>query len=346
MHRTTIRYYLSTIFLIAVLMITVTAAAQEAATDHRIGRFDTTKDLLLLNYDFKPDEDDIHAVAAMSCMLEHPDFKDQFNYYAVSGAYATQKKGGYIHTVTPEFFNLAFGKGTWTDAHDDWEASVLVVKDKMQATLESGGTVFVADSGPSDFTYDVVQALLGTGLSPEVVKEQVWVIQHHDWNEKNTRPERLAWLKQNTRYIRINEGNSSGPGSRGEGTPALQSNDRKWIRAATTASNPNTRARQLWRQAYQLSHDWIARSPASWHNKAIKIMHDTPDVQSDPSFPIMVGSYKRKGIRYYTCDGLAFPDLVIVWWIFEMDYVPVDTSNNSIRAFWERFVVNTPESNK
>ncbi|WP_430936026.1 hypothetical protein [Saccharicrinis sp. 156] len=38
--------------------------------------FDKKKDILIAQFDSKPDTDDIHAQAALGCMLLHKDLKD------------------------------------------------------------------------------------------------------------------------------------------------------------------------------------------------------------------------------------------------------------------------------
>lgn len=66
-------------------------------------QFDRSNDLLLLQYDSKPDPDDIHAIAAAGSILAHANFQ-VINYFAVSGAYGKQG-GKFMHS--PELFTLA-----------------------------------------------------------------------------------------------------------------------------------------------------------------------------------------------------------------------------------------------
>jgi hypothetical protein len=54
--------------------------------------FNTNTDLLIAQFDSKPDTDDIHAQAALGCMLAHPSLAG-VKYYAVAGAYGDQKRG-------------------------------------------------------------------------------------------------------------------------------------------------------------------------------------------------------------------------------------------------------------
>ena len=60
--------------------------------------FNPDQDFLLANFDLMPDEDDVMAAAALSCMLQHPDLAG-VKYFAVAGAYGTQQCRDYIHTA-------------------------------------------------------------------------------------------------------------------------------------------------------------------------------------------------------------------------------------------------------
>ena len=173
--------------------------------------FNTDKDLLLANFDFKPDEDDIMAAAALASMLKHPDL-EEVDYYAVAGAYGIQDKFTYITTATPGFFNTLFGKENkkWTDAHVNWEASIKRVKKKVKKVLDSEGRVFVQEAGQSDFLYDVLQQLLKEGMALTTVQKNVIVVQHSKWNEKHTTVSKLNWVRDHTTYQKINDGNTGG----------------------------------------------------------------------------------------------------------------------------------------
>lgn len=239
--------------------------------------FDKSKDLLLANFDLKPDEDDVMAAAALACMLKHPDLAG-VDYYVVAGAYGIQG-GTYITSAVPGFYNSLFGPENqkWTHAHGDWNGSVTRVRDRVKAVLDAGGKVFVAEAGQSDFTYDVLQAVINAGVSASTVNSKVIVVQHSQWNEDQATQWKLNWVKNNTDYNKIADGNSSG-----NGTPQYNNGNTSWLSQAKSASNPNTDARSYWTQADDICDNWNA----SWEN------------------PTIAGG------------GVDFSDNVEIWWIF------------------------------
>jgi hypothetical protein len=74
--------------------------------------FDKKKDILIAQFDSKPDPDDIHAQAALGCLLLHKDLKG-VKYYAVAGAVGIQK-GKFI--PSDKLFKMVFGRKR-TNAH-------------------------------------------------------------------------------------------------------------------------------------------------------------------------------------------------------------------------------------
>jgi len=240
--------------------------------------FDKTKDLLLANFDLKPDEDDVMAAAAFGCLLQHEDFKG-VNYYVVAGAYGVQEHA-FVEIAVPGYYNQLFGKEnkTWTNAHKNWEASVKEAAKKVLNTLKSGGKVFVAEAGQSDFTYDVCQVLLQKGVSESAIKTRIIIVQHSDWNENKTTQSKLTWLKENTDYNKIEDGNKT------NGTPNYKDGDTKWLKRAKAADNPNKFTKQAWTEASRICNEW----KASWDNEVI------------------------------SAGGVDFSDVVEFWWIFEL----------------------------
>jgi len=186
--------------------------------------FNKSTDLLLANFDLKPVEDDIMAAAALGSILAHPDF-DGVNYFAVVGTYATQDSG-FISDALPDYFNTLFGAENthWTNADADWNASVNRAKNKVLPVLNAGGKVFVQDNGQSNFAYDVLQAAMGDGVSLSTIQGNVIVVQHSTYNERKTTAYKFDWLKNNTIYKKIADGNHAG-----NGTPGFRtSNDSFW----------------------------------------------------------------------------------------------------------------------
>jgi hypothetical protein len=240
--------------------------------------FDKSKDLLLANFDLKPDEDDVHAAAALASMLQHPDLAG-VNYYAVAGAYGIQG-GTFITTAVPGFYNSLFGAENqkWTNAHANWSASSARARDKVKPILDAGGKVFVQEAGQSDFTYDLLQAVMNAGVTLATVQSRVIVVQHSQWNEDQATQWKLTWVKNNTDYNRIADGNGN------NATPQYNTGNTTWMNQAKAASNPNTAAKSFWTQADNICSNWTA----SWENPAI------------------------------AGGGVDYSDCVEIWWIFDI----------------------------
>ena len=223
--------------------------------------FDKKSDLLLANFDLKPDEDDIMAAAALGCMLKHADLEG-VNYYAVAGAYGTQDKFEYIHIATPDYFTLLFGaeKKKWTDAHTDWDASVKRVEGQVRKVLKRGGQVFVQEAGQSDFLHDVLQAVIAKGIALSAIKENVIVVQHSKWNENQSTDSKLEWVKSNTTYQKIDDGNTGD-----NGTPGYRTFEKEWLIQAKSVDNTNVETREIWTMADAICKEW----ESSWTNKWI-----------------------------------------------------------------------------
>lgn len=203
--------------------------------------FDKSKDLLVAQFDSKPDTDDIHTQAALGCMLAHDEFND-VDYIAVAGAYGDQdKKWVYIDSTT--LFNMAFGTKNvdWTDAHNDSAGSCDRVRNRAKAVLDAGGTVWVQEAGQSNFTADWVAALIRADVPESVIKAKVIVVQHSKWNEQQTNPDDLAYVKAKTDYVKIEDGNGK------NATPGFNTFTTTYLTEAL--ASPNSLTRSLWAEA-------------------------------------------------------------------------------------------------
>ncbi len=243
--------------------------------------FNKNKDFLLANFDLRPDEDDVMAAAALAVMLRHSDLSG-VKSLAVAGAYGEQG-GTFITTAVPSFYNQLFGaeNNKWTNAHKNWNASVGRAKNKVKSTLNNGGKVFVAEAGQSDFTHDVLRAVIREGVSRNTVKRNVFVVQHSDWNEDKSNKDKLDWVMKNTQYRKIDNGNVN---IRHNKTPGYNNRDRKWLRSAKSNNNPNRTARSFWTKADQICDNFRS----SYENSVIK------------------------------GGGVDFSDCVEIWWIFKI----------------------------
>jgi hypothetical protein len=260
--------------------------------------FNKSKDILIAQFDGKPDADDIHSVAALGCMLKHPDLKD-VNYFAVQGAYGNQG-GKFIDATT--LYNKVFGsKDTkWADANKNKSASVTKVKNLARTILDKGGKVWVQEAGQSNFTKLWVSGLQSDGVSKSIIKSNVIVVQHSKWNENHTNKADLTFVKTNTTYQAIDDGNKN-PGTgpnRGPDTPNYNIGNTSFLKDAKKSRNAI--AKDYW-------------------TTADKII-DASDFNA--------------GFSVIPKGGVDFSDCVENIWIFDI------TSAGTVSKFWSRYVTN------
>ena len=191
--------------------------------------FNIKSDLLLLNFDLKTDVDDVHTMAALDLILRSPTYKE-LNYFAVAGTYGVQ---GGLYVPANNLFNMIFSEH-WTDAHEARKTSIIQTTKKIKATLAMGGNIWIAEAGQSDYTQTLLETLKSEGIT--VPKNNIIVVQHSEWNEKETSHDALAYVKENTTYIKIADGNKAGNGSAGfnEETFASKSLENKKLLSSVT----------------------------------------------------------------------------------------------------------------
>ena len=217
------------------------------------GRFNIEKDLLLANFDCKTDVDDIHSAAALIMLLSNSNFS-KVKYHAVAGTYGTQEG---LYVPPNDLFQLAFGKN-WTDAHKNLESAIKQVKVIAESTLAKGGDVWIAEAGQSDFSAGLVKAIQAD-LPNVKTSQRIHVVQHSDWNEQVTSPESLQFVKQNTSYNKIADGNVVG-----NGTPGFRDPDYKdW---KNKLKNP--RLIQIWKLAVDLGNKYNGKE-GRYNNAAV-----------------------------------------------------------------------------
>ncbi len=181
------------------------------------GEFNPKNDLLLVQFDCKTDVDDLHTVAALATLLTDSNFST-LNYHAIAGTYGIQEG---LYVPPNDLFQLAFGNN-WTDAHNKSEAAVEKVKLIVQATLNRQGDIWIAEAGQSDFTALLIKAIQ-KDLPQIKTAQRIHVVQHSDWNENSTSPERLQFVKENAHYQKIPDGNAVGNGTPGFRDPEFTS---------------------------------------------------------------------------------------------------------------------------
>ena len=167
----------------------------EMQQESNLSLFNQKKDFLLLNYDCKTDVDDLHSIAAFASLIRIQDFSD-LDFHAVAGTYGTQE-GKYVPPNS--LFSLAFADDDWSDAHAQYEKSLDVVYLKVRKVLKKGGNIWIAEAGQSDFSSSLITKVQNN-MRRINTKERIKIVQHSDWNEKETSKDDLTFVKMNSDY--------------------------------------------------------------------------------------------------------------------------------------------------
>lgn len=217
------------------------------------GRFQIGKDLLLAQFDCKTDVDDLHSAAAFATLMAHPDYS-KVDYHAVAGAYGIQD-GLYVPPNT--LFQEAFGDN-WSDAHSDRSRALSQVKDRVNKTLDRGGTIWIADAGQSDFSAMLIQTIQQE--RPEIkIKLRFHVVQHSNWNESVTTPSLLRYVQHYASYHKIPDGNAVGNGSPGFNTPGYTQDEIEF---------KNEHLAKIWEMAIELGNEYNGKE-GRYNNQTI-----------------------------------------------------------------------------
>ena len=243
-----------TIFFIALVISSISLKANNLNDDFlKAGDFNIEKDLLLVQFDCKTDVDDLHTVAAFRTLVAHPPYS-KINYHAVAGTYGMQEG---LYVPPNDLFQLAFGDN-WTDAHMNMQGAVEKVKPRVIKTLEQGGDVWIADAGQSDFSAELVSAVQ-KDLPEMETSKRIHVVQHAEWNEEVTTPEKLELVKQNADYIKIPDGNGVG-----NGTPGFR--DPEFTNWSDKITDPELT--QIWQLAIDIGNKYNGKEDR-YNNEAI-----------------------------------------------------------------------------
>ncbi len=216
--------------------------------------FNKEKDLLLAQFDFKTDVDDLHSVAAFATILADEEYSG-IDYYAVAGAYGSQEG---LYVPPNKLMEKAFGT-RWSDAHTNFQQAVDKVCLMVTKTLQNGGAIWIAEAGQSDFSAAVVKKIIED--NPEIeIASRFHVVQHSNWNEESTTPEKLQFIKENVGYHKIADGNALG-----NGTPCYR--NEKSINPLVKLSDSHLK--NVWELALDLANRYNG-SEGRYNNEAIK----------------------------------------------------------------------------
>lgn len=169
-------------------------------------KFNPAKDIIALHYDHAPDLDDGHSATADRVILQSTFGKKWLNKHLiiVSGTYGLNSKT--FVSSSDKLMNVVWN-GQWISAHHDWKASVQKSVAVWVKTIHKGGLVWIKEGGQSDFTADVIKQI--KVKHPQInTKESIICVQHSNWNEDQTTPKLLAYTKENSKYIRIEDANA------------------------------------------------------------------------------------------------------------------------------------------
>ncbi len=205
-----------------------------------IGQFNPQADVFVAHFDSKPDVDDLHAIAAVGSLLKRPKFAC-VDAVGVAGAYGTQG-GEFI--PSPDLFDLAFDEN-WLDGHGDRSGTISKQAQLFIETLDGGGHVWIMIAGQADIAADALEAAIQ--IAPDLpYKANIHLVQHSDWNESVTDPDNLAFVKANTDYQKIADGNALG-----NGTPGYTTDSSIYWKAVLA----NRSIGPMWRTAKTLADD-------------------------------------------------------------------------------------------
>lgn len=220
---------------------------------NRTSRFNSKTDLLIMQFDCKTDVDDIHSAAALKTLMTSEQFS-AINYYAVAGTYGVQEG---LYVPPNDLLNIAFGEN-WADAHNNKPEAVEKVKAVVIDYLNNGGNIWIAEAGQSDFSAALIKALQKD--APELnTSKRIHIVQHSDWNEEVTSAESLSYVKVNSNYHKIPDGNAEGNGTPGFLTP----NYTAW---KTKVKDPELL--QIWRLAVEIGSKYNAKD-GRYNNEAV-----------------------------------------------------------------------------
>lgn len=229
-------------FLLLAFAVSVMPCTGQLHAQERDARpFDLENDLLLAQFDCKTDIDDLHSVAAISTLLAHSSFQS-VKAYAVAGAYGIQEG---LYVPPNPLFEAAF-PGRWSDAHSDFGRALLEVYAVVTETLDSGGDVWIAEAGQSDFSAALLREVRKRRPAIET-RNRIHLVQHSDWNEEVTSAGSLAYVRQFSDYHKIPDGNVTG-----NGTPGFRAD--KIIKWKNSIRDP--KLLNIWNLAIELANQY------------------------------------------------------------------------------------------
>jgi len=162
--------------------------------------YNASSDLIALHFDHAPDLDDGHAAVAAFMVTQ----RLNLNVQVVAGTYGEYSKDRYVRQ-SEALMSSVWGN-RWLNAHSQRTFAVQSAVEKWTGVIANGGRVWVAEGGPSDFTAAVLRAIKRDYPQYDT-RRRVVVVQHSDWNEDHALRSDLEYVRANTRYEKIDDGN-------------------------------------------------------------------------------------------------------------------------------------------
>lgn len=248
----TVNLKLSYLLIFSLLVFSCETKVKEN-TISNIGKFNPQKDLLIGQFDCKTDVDDLHSVAAFITLLSNSKFSN-VKYHAIAGTYGMQEG---LYVPPNDLFQLAFGEN-WSDAHENFMSALDNVKKLIEKTFEKKGSIWIAEAGQSDFSAALIKSMQKDFPTIDT-KQYFHVVQHSNWNEEVTTPEALAFVKENSSYHKIADGNALG-----NGTPCFRSEEA--VQWKDKIKDPHLM--QVWNLAIELGDQYNGKE-GRYNNEAI-----------------------------------------------------------------------------
>lgn len=156
------------------------------------------EDLLVVHLDFAHTDDGLAALATRELAIHFG-----LQPFVVAG---TAPTGAFAHPYD-EVMTASWGS-QWIDAGANRSVAVDQAAAVWRAVLDSGGDIWVAEGGVSDFSAEVLRRVQSSRPSLDTAT-RIHVVQHAQRNENATALHELAAVRAGADYLRIDDGNSA-----------------------------------------------------------------------------------------------------------------------------------------
>ena len=196
--------------------------------------------LYSIHTDMWPDPDDLQFIIMARMIID----KNNLPHMVVVGTYG--ENGPHLSFVNGAVGHVRSLFPAALDAHNNVDAAVASMAAAWSAHIRAGGTVAVIEAGPSDRTARALRL-----MPADVDRKQIIVYQHSAgstaFNEAKTLPANLAYVKAQTSYRVVPNGNVGGNGSADFQEPSTSAICQRFMQAAM-----QTRYSEQWTFAFSM----------------------------------------------------------------------------------------------